>query len=185
MIQNRRRAANCRPWCSRCSSSGGPAGWHRFFAKMPAGCGEVSLPLEQRIFHLLGSLCSFACSVAVLTVPVLVFRTYLPGDPRADVLYPDYLVNLVVLTLFYHTGALTVPSEPRCSSPITRSFWWCTWSSVQNALAVVFLGRRSDFVRTPGIRCRSVRKPLSPMQCLHYRTGRVVFFISWVIGLSF
>lgn len=117
---------------------------------------NTTLPLAKKlhgVFHLLSSFV-FVCLLinALLTVPLLIFRS----------LYPEFVsltqyslvtsLNLIALTLFYYNGTKSNKQEPVkffADYPLFLVVYMGL--SVQNAVAVMqgLLGSKSVFVRTP------------------------------------
>jgi cellulose synthase/poly-beta-1,6-N-acetylglucosamine synthase-like glycosyltransferase len=117
----------------------------------------ATLPFGKKlhgVFHLLGSFV-FVCLFinALLTVPLLIYRS----------LYPEFIeltqyslfttVNLVALTLFYYNGTRSGdnPSSVKFLTHYPLFLVIYMALSVQNAIAVIqgFIGSRSAFIRTP------------------------------------
>ncbi len=118
---------------------------------------QAQLPLAKKmhgIFHLLSSFV-FVCLFinALLTVPLLVYRS----------LYPEFItltqfslftsVNLVALTLFYYNGTQSAAHRGKVQFFKHYPLFLAVYMglSVQNAIAVLqgLYGSKSAFVRTP------------------------------------
>jgi cellulose synthase/poly-beta-1,6-N-acetylglucosamine synthase-like glycosyltransferase len=131
-------------------------GMAQVFRKSLRHVWKAPVPLDKKlhgIFHLLGSFV-FVCVFinALLTVPLLVFRS----------LYPEFItlthyslftsLNLVALTIFYYNGARSRPVSAKqffTDFPLFLVLYMAL--CVQNTIAVMqgLSGRTSAFIRTP------------------------------------
>jgi cellulose synthase/poly-beta-1,6-N-acetylglucosamine synthase-like glycosyltransferase len=118
---------------------------------------SAALPFGKKlhgVFHLLGSFV-FVCLFinALLTVPLLVYRSLYPEFVELTQYSLFTTVNLVALTLFYYNGSRS-SDQPGAVKFLTHYPLFLViymGLSVQNAIAVIqgFIGSRSVFVRTP------------------------------------
>lgn len=139
-------------------------------------------------FHLLGSFL-FVCLLvnALLTVPLLLYRSYFPEFiPLTNATMVTGL-NLVALTLVYHAGLHSGAQRPgRFWSDYLLFLLVYMALSVQNAGAVLqgFAGRTSPFIRTPkgGLRARDDHRTVARAEWMVW--GYFLLGIALSVGLQ-
>jgi len=118
---------------------------------------KTPLPIGKKwhaIFHLLSSFV-FVCLFinALLTVPLLVYRSLYPQFVTLTQFSLFTTINLVALTLFYYTGTQSAAHRGKVHFFKDYPLFLVVYMglSVQNAVAVLqgLAGSRSAFVRTP------------------------------------
>lgn len=153
-----------------------------------------TLPLPKKLhgaFHLLSSFV-FVCLFinAILTVPLLIYRS----------LYPEFVIltqyslitsiNLIALTLFYYNGAKSAQQKPTGffkDYPLFLVIYMGL--SVQNAVAVLqgLFGSKSAFVRTPKFSVNSASKNsylLNKFNWINVTEAATFFYFMFGIFLS-
>jgi cellulose synthase/poly-beta-1,6-N-acetylglucosamine synthase-like glycosyltransferase len=131
-------------------------GMAQVFRKNLQEIWKAPLPLAKKvhsIFHLLGSFV-FVCVFinAILTVPLLLFRSLYPAFITLTEYSLFTSLNLVALTIFYYNGVRSRQASPKqffAYFPLFLVLYMAL--CVQNTVAVLqgLAGRTSAFVRTP------------------------------------
>ena len=118
---------------------------------------QAPLPAAKKwhgIFHLMGSFV-FVCLFinALLTVPLLVYRSLFPEFVTLTQFSLFTTINLFALTLFYYTGTQSAAHRGKTDFFKHYPLFLVVYMglSVQNAVAVLqgLSGSRSAFIRTP------------------------------------
>jgi cellulose synthase/poly-beta-1,6-N-acetylglucosamine synthase-like glycosyltransferase len=130
---------------------------------------QANLPFSKKmhgIFHLLSSFV-FVCLFinALLTVPLLIYRSLYPAFITLTQFSLFTSINLVALTVFYYNGTKSTAHRGKVNFFSRYPLFLAVYMglSVQNTVAVIqgLIGNRSAFIRTPKFNNQSTNHYLS------------------------